>query len=152
MSVRIKACRHLPNAFNSCIHLNSGKHLCRSRWCDALLSFKLCLQSRSPPCVSLYFNQVLWIQVFYGNLGHMEVFETCMARFLGIEHDADLIQLPMGGLLESAGLGSFVRPLYRRFGCESVSALVHLKDACLEEVGMDKAQVFACLVSPVSMF
>ena len=82
----------------------------------------------------------------------MEVFETCMARFLGIEHDADLIQLPMGGLLESAGLGSFVRPLYRRFGCESVSALVHLKDDCLEEIGMDNAQVFACLVSPVSMF
>eukprot|EP00892_Ulva_mutabilis_P008407 jgi/Ulvmu1/5939/UM026_0061.1 len=79
--------------------------------------------------------------VFYSNLGHMEVFETCMARFLGIEHDADLIQLPMGGLLESAGLGHFIRPLRQRFGCESVTELVHLTDDCLEVVGMDKVQM-----------
>lgn len=83
------------------------------------------------------------MQIFYSNLGHMEVFETCMARFLGIEHDADLIQMPMGGLLESAGLGSFVRPLYKAFGCEGVNELVHLTDECLELVSMDRAQVSA---------
>lgn len=81
------------------------------------------------------------MKIFYNNLGHMEVFETCMARFLGIEHDADLVQLPMGGLLETAGLGSYVRPLYVRYGCESVNELVLLTEDCLSTIGMDKAQV-----------
>lgn len=71
----------------------------------------------------------------------MEVFETCMARFLGIEHDADLMQLPMGGLLEAAGLGSFVRPLYVTYGCESIIELVLLTERCLGMIGMDQPQV-----------
>lgn len=81
------------------------------------------------------------LQVFYYNLGHMDVLETCLARFVGIEHLADLMQLPMSACLESASLGMYICSLYRDLGCTSVGDLAVLQEAHLKSLGMDKQQV-----------
>lgn len=97
-----------------------------------LPSFCECLDPLSSPLV---------LQVFYYNLGHMDVLETCLSRFVGIDHLADLIQLPMSACLEAASLGMFICSLYRDMGCTSVGDLAVLKQEHLKSLGMDKQQV-----------
>ena len=95
-----------------------------------------------PPYEYLYpLSSRLLVQVFYYNLGHMDVLETCLARFVGIEHLADLMQLPMSACLEASSLGSFICSLYRDMGCTSVGDLAVLKREHLVSVGMDEQQV-----------
>jgi hypothetical protein len=83
----------------------------------------------------------VFLQVFYHNLGHMDVFETCLSRFLGIEHLSDLMQLPMSACLEAASLGMYICPLYRELGCTSVGDLAILQESHLKDLGMDTQQV-----------
>jgi hypothetical protein len=83
----------------------------------------------------------------------MDVFETNLARFFGIEHMSDLMQLPMSGCLEAAGLGNFICPLYSQLACTCVGDLAVLTNDSLEAIGMDKQQVLhlmsVCAGTPV---
>lgn len=81
------------------------------------------------------------MQVFYHNLGHLDVLETCLARFFGIEHLTDLMQLPMSACLEASSLGMYICSLYQDLGCTSVGDLAILQEAHLKSLGMDKQQV-----------
>lgn len=71
----------------------------------------------------------------------MDVLETCLARFFGIEHLSDLMQLPMSACLEAASLGMFICALHRDLGCSCVGDLAVLQEDHLISLGMDKQQV-----------
>lgn len=88
------------------------------------------------------------LQTFFTNMGHLDLFETTLCRFLGVEHDSDLEQLPMSSLLEAQGLGHFIRAFYTLEGhnCTTLPHLAHLTEAQLKEVGLDSHQV-RCQIS-----
>jgi hypothetical protein len=77
-------------------------------------------------------------------MGHLGLVETTLCRFLGVEHDSDLAQLPMSALLEAQGLGHFIRPLYASLGCTTMPQLAQLTEEELTAAGLDSQQVRLC--------
>lgn len=90
------------------------------------------------------------MQTFFSNLGHMDLFEATLCRFLGVDHDTDLAQLPMAALLEQHGLASYTRQLHAqpvedahgaKHSCATVLQLSKLDDGQLRDAGLDASQV-----------
>ena len=83
----------------------------------------------------------------------MDLFEATLCRFVGVDHDTDLAQLPMAALLEQHGLSGFTRQLHAqavedrhgsRHSCSMVLQLAGLTEEQLKEAGLDSAQVPRC--------
>jgi hypothetical protein len=73
-------------------------------------------------------------------MGHLELFEANLCRFLGIEHNSELLQLPVAPFLDSVGLGSFICGVYTLLGCSRIDHFVGLSQQDLAKLGMDNQQ------------
>jgi hypothetical protein len=80
-------------------------------------------------------------------MGHMDLFEATLCRFLNVEHDTDLAQLPMAALVEALGSGHVLRPLHALLAAQhlpaSLAALHKVTNEQLVEAGLDTCQVRA---------
>lgn len=81
------------------------------------------------------------LQIFPENMGHLDLFEANLCRFLRIQHAGELVQLPMAGLLDAHGLAAFLPALHAQLQCSRVDHLAGVSDEALLAIGMDAAQV-----------
>jgi hypothetical protein len=83
------------------------------------------------------------LQVFFENMGHLELFEANLCHFLGIEHDSELLQLPIAPFLDSVGLGSFLRSIHMQLSCSRIDHFVGVSQRDLMQLGMDNQQAWS---------
>ena len=70
----------------------------------------------------------------------MDLFESTLSRFLGFEHESDMMQLPMAYLLQAQGLSTSIRPLHVQFKCSTLAHLYKLDDEALAAAGLEAQQ------------